>query len=227
MPDLRELENPKNEVASELYSADGVLLGKYFRQNRSPVDYEDLSEDLRTALVATEDVRFEEHSGIDFKGTIAIVWYLIKNDRRGSSTISQQLAKNLFDTRDVEGAGKYKGSLSGLPAKVSTKFKEWMLAIQIERAYTKNEIMTMYLNTVDFGRNAFGIKVAANTYFGKHPSELNKQESAVLVGLLKAPTRYNPIANPKNALRRRNTVLNQMEKYGYITETECDSIKST
>ncbi len=156
------------------------------------------------------------------KGTFAIICYQLKGDDRGSSTVSQQLAKNLFRTRDG-----YKGKLSGIFNKVSTKFKEWMLAIQIERSYTKNEIMTMYLNTVDFGRNTFGIKVASEVYFGTTPDSLNVQEAAVLVGLLKAPTKYNPINNPEpeEALRRRNTVLNQMEKYGYLTEAECDSIK--
>ncbi|MFT5918184.1 MAG: penicillin-binding protein 1A [Flammeovirgaceae bacterium] len=222
MPPLKQLENPKNELASQLYSEDGVLLGKYFHENRTPVEYSNLSPNLTNALLATEDVRFYEHSGIDMTGTIAIVWYLIKGDDRGSSTVSQQLAKNLFRTRDG-----YKGKLTGLPNRVSTKFKEWMLAIQIERSYTKNEIMTMYLNTVNFGRNTFGIKVASEVYFGTTPDSLNVQEAAVLVGLLKAPTKYNPINNPKpeEALRRRNTVLNQMEKYGYLTEVECDSIK--
>ena len=223
MPDLRDLENPKNEVASELYSADGVLLGKYYRENRTPVAFEDLAPNLLSALKATEDIRFEEHSGIDFKGTLAVVGSILTLDPRGASTISQQLAKNLFDTRTRE--GNLQGKLSGILARVSNKFKEWILAIRIERAYTKDEIITMYLNTVDFGSNAYGIKAAAKTFFNKTPAELDVQESAVLVGLLKAPTRYSPKINPERSLTRRNTVLNQMEKYGFLTEVQCDSLK--
>lgn len=221
MPNLAELENPKNEVASELYASDGVLLGKYYRENRSPVPHESLSPNLLHALKATEDVRFEEHSGIDFKGTLAVIGSIIKLDPRGASTISQQLAKNLFRTRE-----ELKGDLGGTLGKISNKFKEWILAIRIERAYTKDEIITMYLNTVDFGSNAYGIKAAAKTFFGTTPDALNVQESAVLVGLLKAPTAYSPKLNYDRSMFRRNTVLNQMEKYAYLTEAECDSIKA-
>jgi len=225
MPPLKELENPKTEQASELYSADGVLLGKYFYENRTPVAYEDISENVLNALVATEDVRFEDHSGIDLISiTRAVVGVLTFNRKGGGSTLTQQLAKNLFDTRsDAE----YRGSLNqsgGILHLLITKSKEWVLALQIERNYTKKEIITMYLNTVDFGMNSFGLNVAAKKYFNKHPRDLEVEEAAVLVGMLKAPTKYNPILNPKNAEYRRNTVIGQMRKYEYINSTQYDSL---
>lgn len=224
MPDLRELENPRNELASELYSSDGKILGKYFRKNRTPASYADLSTELVNALKATEDIRFEQHSGIDFKGTMAIVGSILTFDPRGASTITQQLAKNLFETRKAK---ELQGTMSNVPGfgAASNKFKEWILAIRLERTYTKPEIMTMYLNTVNFADNVFGINVAAKTFFGKYPYELDYSEAAVLVGQLKAPTTYCPVHNPENSLRRRNTVLNQLEKYGYLSEAECDSLK--
>ena len=213
LPDPRSLENPKSELASEIYSADGVSLGKYFRENRSPVTYDELAPNLVDALLATEDVRFEAHSGVDFKGTFAILYYKLTGQKRGSSTITQQLAKNLFRTRsDLDN-----GSLAHTRLRMLiVKTKEWIMAIKLERAYSKPEILTMYLNTVDFGSNAFGIKTAAKTFFAKTPRELEPQESAVLVGVLKAPTYYSPVLNPARALRRRNTVLDQMEKYGRL-----------
>ena len=225
MPDLRELENPKNELASELYSSDGVLLGKYFRKNRTPVRYKDLSPALIHTLKATEDIRFEEHSGIDFKGTLAVVSSVLMMDPRGASTVTQQLAKNLFGTRREE---DLQGSLSDVPVfgMVSNKFKEWILAIRLERTYTKQEIMTMYLNTVHFSNNAFGINVAARMFFAKYPRELDYSESAVLVGQLKAPTTYSPTINPENSLSRRNVILNQLAKYNYITQETSDSLKA-
>jgi len=222
MPDLTKLENPKSEVASELWSADGVLLGKYFRQNRTPVRYEELSPNLLNALYATEDIRFEEHSGIDFKGTFSIFIELLRGKRRGGSTITQQLAKNLFSTRQ-----NLQGSLSSLPllGTLIAKTKEWILAIQLERSYTKREIVTMYLNEVELGNNAFGIKVAARTYFNTTPDSLTVPQAAVLVGMLKAPTRYNPVRNPELALMRRNIVIDQMEKYGFISEMDAERYK--
>ncbi|MDX2188878.1 MAG: transglycosylase domain-containing protein [Bacteroidota bacterium] len=218
------MENPKSELASTLYSADGVLLGKYFRENRSPVAYEDISQSLINALLATEDIRFEQHPGIDLKGILAITIYLIKGDSRGSSTISQQLAKNLFRTRSE----RYEGSLSKIKLlnKVIIKTKEWITAINIERSYTKKEIITMYLNTVDFGSNAYGIKTAAKTFFKTSPDSLTINQSAVLVGVLKAPSLYSPIYNPEKSLARRNTVLDQMYKYNFLTKTENDSLKN-
>ena len=225
MANLETLENPKNEYASELYTSDGVLLGKYFRENRTPVKYEDISPNLINALLATEDIRFEDHSGIDMQGTLAIAWYLMKGGKRGSSTISQQLAKNLFNTR----SSQYEGKLASKNRKlklVIDKTKEWMTAITLEKSYTKKEIMTMYLNTVDFGSNAFGIEVASKTFFKTTPDSLKLNEAALLVGLLKAPSLYSPILNPDLSLDRRNTVLDQMLKYEFITQQQNDSIKA-
>jgi penicillin-binding protein 1A len=225
MPDLKVLENPKSELASEVYSSDGVLLGKYFRENRTPVEYEELSPNLVQALRATEDIRFDDHSGIDLRSMARVAWGVITFDPQGGgSTLSQQLARNLFQTR----SGLHNGTLCKLPV-VGTliiKTKEWVLAVNIERSYTKKEIMTMYLNTVDFGSNAFGIKVAANTFFGVKPSELTIPQAAVLVGVLKAPTYYSPVLNPENAIRRRNTVFQQMYTYRFISKATFDSLKS-
>ncbi len=227
MPDPRELENPKNQLASELWSADSVLLGKYYRENRKPVKYEDLSQDLIDALYATEDIRFHEHSGIDFKGTFAILWHLVQFRKRGSSTLTQQLAKNLFRTRQTEAHGWiYDIPLFNV---LTIKTKEWLLAVRLERSYTKKEIASMYLTTVDFGRNSFGIHVAAKKYFSTTPAELDVAQAAILVGMLKAPTYYNPSIERyyDNALRRRNTVLNQMVKYRRLDQATADSIKKT
>lgn len=226
MPDYEQLENPRSALSSELYSADRVLLGKYYRTDRVKATYEELSPNLINALVATEDIRFQEHSGIDLMSLARVakgVLTLNTSSTGGGSTVTQQLAKKLFDTR-------YDSTLRGslynnkLIRIISIKMKEWILAAQIERAYTKKEILTMYFNTVDFGSNAFGVKVASKTYFNKEPINLNVQEAAVLVGLQKAITYYSPILNYDNSLRRRNVVLKQMEKYGYLTATEYDSI---
>lgn len=219
MPDLETLENPKSELSSELYTADGILIGKYYRENRTNVEYEHISPNLIQALLATEDIRFEKHSGIDLQGSFAILWYLLKGEKRGSSTISQQLSKNLFETR----GSKYEGSLAKQNNKlrlIINKTKEWISAVQIERSYTKKEIMTMYLNTVDFGSNSFGIVTAAKTFFSTSQDSLTINQSAMLVGLLKAPTLYSPVYNPDNAISRRNTVLEQMEKYDFITKDQ-------
>lgn len=219
MPNLETLENPKTNLSSELYTSDGIIIGKYYRENRTNILYENISPNLINALVATEDIRFEKHSGIDFQGSFAIFWYLLKGDKRGSSTISQQLSKNLFKTR----GSKYEGSLSKSNNKlrlVINKTKEWINAVQIERSYTKKEILTMYLNTVDFGSNAFGIETASKTFFSISQDSLNVNQAAMLIGLLKAPTYYSPIYNPDNALARRNTVLEQLEKYSYISKAQ-------
>lgn len=224
IPSFDKLENPKNEIASELYSEDKVLLGKYFRENRTPVEYEEISPLFINTLKATEDIRYEEHSGIDLKGVVSIVPSLLAGRKRGSSTISQQLAKNLFNTREEA----YDGLLTKIPGlgKVIIKAKEWIVAVKIERSYTKKEIITMYLNTVEFGSNTFGLKVASQTFFDKQPSELNYQECALLVGLLKGPGIYSPILKPQNALNRRNTVLDQLAKYNFLTEKKCDSLQA-
>jgi penicillin-binding protein 1A len=208
LPPLEELENPKTYLASEIYSADGVLLGKYYLQNRSNATFESLSPNLVNALIATEDVRFYKHAGIDFRRFISGVLFLGK--RGGASTITQQLAKNLFPRKRFD----------NVFTKATTKLKEWITAVRIEQRYTKEEIITMYLNTVEFGGNAFGIRSASKVFFSKTPAELNEIESAMLVGMLKGITKFNPIRNPERAIARRNTVLNQMRKYDYITKEQ-------
>jgi penicillin-binding protein 1A len=224
LPDFKALENPDSQLASELFAADGVLLGTFARENRSPVTFEELSPNLVQALIATEDERFEEHSGIDLKAMLRVFVksILLGQDSGGGSTLSQQTAKNLFKTRTDASSGLL-SSIPGLRMLI-IKTKEWIVATQLERAYTKNEILTLYLDTSEFGSNAFGIKTAAKTFFNKLPQDLNLQESAVLVGLFKAPTYYSPVFNPENSLRRRNTVLSQMVKNKFLTETEYDSI---
>jgi len=220
MPNLRTLENPKSALASEIYSADGVLLGKYFRENRTPADYRDLPQNLVDALVATEDVRFEQHSGIDFKSIMRAVAGLGRAG--GGSTLSQQVAKVLFRTRPGEASNLNDGKLNG-EGKLGlliTKTKEWLLAIRLERNYTKREIMRMYLNTVDFGSNAYGINTAAKTFFNKKPKELTTPEAATLVGIVNAPSRFSPALHPVRSKRRRNWVLQQMSKYGYLPADE-------
>jgi len=225
MVDVPTLENPKHEYASELFTEDMISFGKFFRENRTPVKYEDISPDMIHALVATEDVRFENHSGVDMRGTFAIAWYSLRGIKRGSSTISQQLAKNLFDTR----SSQYEGSLARKSEKIKmliNKTKEWMVAITLEKYYTKKEIMTMYLNTVDFGSNAYGVKVASKTFFSTTPDKLQLHEAAMLVGVLKGPSVFSPIYNPDTALSRRNTVLDQMQKYKYIGASRCKSAQA-
>lgn len=217
MPTFEELENSKTNLASEVYSSDGVILGKYYIENRSNVNYADLSPNLVNALIATEDIRFYTHSGIDLKALFRVLKGVVTfSSEGGGSTITQQLAKNLFP-RD-QNQNKIKLAF--------TKLKEWVVAIKLERNYSKNEIIAMYLNTVDFGNNSYGIKSAANTYYHKKVAELTVEESAVLIGLLKAPTKFNPKINLANSLQRRNVVLSQMQRYNYITETEYDSLKN-
>lgn len=224
LPDFKTLENPDSEVASELYSIDGFLLGTYARENRSPVSYNELSPNLINALVATEDVRFEDHSGIDVRAMARVFFksLILGQDAGGGSTLSQQTAKNLFKTRTDANQG-FLSSIPGLRMLI-IKTKEWIVASQLEKAYTKQEILTMYLNTSEFGSNAYGIKTAARTFFNKAPHELDIQEAAVLVGLFKAPTYYSPVYNPDNSLRRRNTVLSQMVKNNSLSQVEYDSI---
>jgi len=213
LPPLEELENPKTYLASEIYAEDGVLLGKYYLQNRSNTNFAEISPNLLNALIATEDIRFYSHSGIDFRRFATAVLFLGK--RGGASTITQQLSKNLFPRKRFD----------NVFTKATTKLKEWITAVRIEERYTKEEIITMYLNTVEFGGNSFGISSASKTFFGKKPIDLNEVESALLVGMLKAPTRYSPVRNPENAIRRRNTVLNQMRKNDFISNETFDSLK--
>ncbi|ANQ50004.2 penicillin-binding protein [Flammeovirga sp. MY04] len=231
LPDPSVLENPDRNEASELYSADGVLLGKYFRENRKKVEYDELSEDLKNALEASEDIRFYQHSGIDFKATLAVPYYLAKyviskGKRRGSSTITQQLAKNLFKIRRDENLEGRLSSIKYLDL-VINKFKEWIVAVELETAYTKREILTMYLNTVDFGSNSFGIHTAAQTFFSTTPDSLNIPQSALLIGILQAPSSYSPVYNPDKAITVRNNVIGQMAKYGFITKEEKEKYIAT
>lgn len=214
LPTFEDLENPKSSLATEVISADGVVLGKYYIQNRSFTKYEELSPYLIQALIATEDARFERHSGIDIRGLMRAIVFL--GSKGGASTITQQLALNLFSGQRA----------SSTPERIMQKFKEWVIAIQLESRYTKPEILAMYLNTVDFGYNSFGIKSAAKTYFNKDVKKLNVQEAAVLVGILKGITLYSPVRNPERSLLRRNTVINQMVKYGYLPDVQADSIKA-
>ena len=225
MPEIEKLENPKVTIASELYTVDHKLIGKYYRENRSPVTYPELNPYIVKALIATEDIRFYEHSGIDLNALISIPIYLMKGDNRGGSTLTQQLAKNLFKTRNEVS----KGLLGRIPLikTMIIKTKEWIMATRLEKTFTKEEILTMYLNTVDFGSNSFGIKVASSTYFDAKPSELTINECAVLVGLLKAPTSYSPVSNPKKCEERRNVVLGQMLKYSVISQEQFDSLSTS
>jgi len=222
-PTLEGLQKPQLALPSEVYSADSVLLGKYFLENRTPVETNEISPYLFHALLATEDIRFEQHSGIDPAATIAIFYSLAKGDNRGGSTITQQLAKNLFKTRR---GSSTRGLLARVPglSTIIAKIKEWNTSIKLEQSYTKEEIITYYFNTVDFGRNSYGINAAAKTFFSKKPSEITKEEAALLVGMLKATSSYNPFRNPERALARRNTVLGQMQKYNFITRADLDSL---
>ena len=217
MPSFEELENPKSNLATEVYSSDGELLGYIGFENRSNVHYKDLSPHLVSALIATEDARFHKHSGVDFRSLARVLSKTVVGGKRssgGGSTISQQLAKNLFP--------REKKSKIGV---IFTKLKEWVVAVKLESNYSKDEIIAMYLNTVDFGSNAFGIKTASQTFFGKTPLQLDLDEAAVLIGLLKAPTTYSPVLNPENSKHRRNVVLYQMVKYKYLEEEEFGKLK--
>lgn len=208
IPPFEELENPKSNLASEIISGDGVILGKYYKENRTIIDFKDLSPNVVNALLATEDIRFYDHSGIDMMALLRVAKGLVTGNTSsgGGSTISQQLAKNLYNMRDH-------ARPSGVIGKIIMKLQEWVTAIRLERRYTKDEIMIMYLNTVAFGHNAYGIESASKIFFNKAPQDLKIEEASVLVGLLKAPTKYSPKKNPKTSKARRNTVLSQIEKY--------------
>ncbi|HEY8400757.1 MAG TPA: transglycosylase domain-containing protein [Cytophagaceae bacterium] len=216
IPGIEVLENPKSELAAEVFSSDYVSLGKYYRTyNRTPVELSEIAPIVVNTLIATEDVRFYNHSGVDFKGTFSIVFSALMGKKRGGSTITQQLAKNLFKMRDAE---EYEGVISNNMLVV--KVKEWITAIRLERAYTKKEIMMMYLNTVEFGHNSYGIKAAARKYFNTTPDKLTTEQAALLIGLLKGPSYYSPTRYPERSLNRRNTVLGQLVKYGYLSEAD-------
>ena len=217
MPDLEAIQNPNNDVSTSVYSADGEVLGSYYSENRIEVGYEDLSPYLVKGLVATEDKRFYEHSGIDMRGLFAAIFgpLITRHDRGGASTITQQLAKNLFH-QNFHKAGRIQ--------RAKQKLKEWILAAKIERMFSKEEIITLYFNTVEFGNQSYGIKTAAFTYYGKTPAELKSNEAAMLVGLVNAPAKLNPRKHPEKAEERRNIVLKRMLEAKVITKEACDSL---
>ena len=222
-PSMQTVKNTRPAQASEIYSADGVLIGKFFSENRTPVKYEDVAPVFWQALIDTEDERFYHHYGVDVPAFFAAMKdYVVHHDARGASTITQQLAKNLFRVRTEYSTGLL-GRVPGLKMLVM-KSKEWVTALKLEWNFSKEEILTMYANTVDFGSNAYGIKTACKTYFGIAPKDLRPEQAAVLVGMLKATTTYNPRLNPNNSQRRRNVVLNNMLLHGHLTAEQYDSI---
>ena len=225
-PSMEMIKNKRPAQASEIYSADGQQIGKFFSENRTPVNYEDVNPVFWEALIDTEDERFYSHNGIDYTAFgAALKDYLLHHDARGASTITQQLAKNLFRVRTEYSTGLL-GNIPGLKMLIM-KSKEWITAYKLEYFFTKEEILTQYANTVDFGSNAFGIKTAAKTYFGTTPKELTVDQAAILVGMLKATTYYNPRIHPDNAVKRRNVVLDNMRRHSHLTQEAFDSLKVT
>lgn len=223
MPTFEDLENPENNLASQVFSSDGELLGTYFLQNRTFVDFNEVSPNMVNALIATEDIRFRRHAGIDARGLGRVIFKTILLQQTGSgggSTITQQLAKNLFPRDTII----YRFGFSRKLNLGINKFKEWVTAVKLERNYTKDEILVMYLNTVDFGHQSFGIKTASKTFFNTTPDSLKVEQAALLVGVLKAPTWYSPVRNPERSILRRNVVLSQMRKYDFLSQAEFDSI---
>ena len=214
MPSFEDLENPDSNLATEVISADGVVIGKYFEKNRSQLKYADLPKNLVEALVATEDIRFYDHSGIDGRGTLRAIFSL--GTSGGASTLTQQFAKQL-----LHGEGS-----KFLPFRIIQKAQEWIVAIRLERQYTKNEIIAMYCNVYDFGNNSVGVSSAAKTYFSKEPKDLTISESAILVGMFKNSGLYNPVRNPQGVKNRRNVVLLQMQKAKIISEDEKERLQS-
>ncbi len=219
-PDMQDIKNPTISLSSEVYYADGTLMGRYFKENRSPVDFKDISPNIINALIATEDVRFYNHNGVDFYSFFSSMLTTAKGGRRGGSTITQQLAKNLFETRKK----KSQGIIKHVPfiRTIVYKCKEWLTALKIEHVYSKQEILTLYLNTVPFGNNSFGIKTATLKFFDKTPDKVDPAEAATLIGMLKATSTYNPINNPEHSLERRNIVLAQMLKYNKLSQDDYD-----
>jgi len=216
LPSFRDIEHPKSNQASEILADDGKVLGTYFIQNRSNISYQEISPNVINALIATEDVRFKEHSGIDFKRTFTIFLYALVGKKQGGSTITQQLALNLFSEE-----GRQKNFLK----RILQKFQEWVIAVKLERNYTKEEILVMYLNTVDFGNQAYGIKSAARVYFNTTPDKLTVAQSATLVGILKGVSRYSPTRNPERSLARRNTIMGLMVKADLLAQQQFDEEK--
>ncbi|HEC44100.1 MAG TPA: penicillin-binding protein [Bacteroides sp.] len=224
IPTFEELENPKNNLASLVFSADSVLLGPFALENRSYVDFDELSAHIVNALISTEDIRFNRHSGVDARGTARMIIksVILRQDAGGGSTITQQLAKNLYPRDTTYYSWKPRRYIKlGV-----SKFKEWNTSVKLERNYTKNEILVMYLNTVPFGHNTFGIKTACDVFFDTSPDSIAVEQAAVLIGLLKAPTRYSPVRNPQRSKFRRDIVMSQMLKYDFLTEMEFDSLSA-
>lgn len=215
MPEFEQLENPNTNLATQIISSDGEILGKfYFNDNRTPITYKELPKNLVDALIATEDERFYDHPGIDVRSTLRAIAFL--NTRGGASTISQQLARQLFvgvRSRNIVQA-------------VLQKVKEWVLAIQIEKRYTKNEIIAMYLNIYDFNNTADGVRSASKIYFNKTPDSLLIEDAAMLIGMLKNSSLYNPLRRPELVIERRNVVFKQMERNKMITKKERDSLSN-
>lgn len=224
-PSMETIRNKRPNQASEIYSADGVMIGKFFSENRTPVKFEEVNTVFWQALIDTEDERFFIHHGIDYTAfAAALKDYVLHHDARGASTITQQLAKNLFRVRKEYSTGLL-GYIPGLKILIM-KSKEWITAYKLEFFFSKKEILTMYANTVDFGSNAYGIKTAAKTYFNTIPQRLTADQAAILVGMLKATTYYNPLIHPDNAIKRRNTVLDNMLKRGHLTQVAFDTLKT-
>jgi penicillin-binding protein 1A len=219
-PAKKDIEFPSLSVSSEVYTSDGKLIGRYYKENRTPVNFNQIDSTVINALIATEDVRFYKHSGVDFLSIGSGIISTITGDKRGGSTITQQLAKNLYRTR----YNKSQGFIKHIPVvrTLVSKFKEWLTAYKLEANYSKQDIITMYLNTVPFGNNSYGINTAAMHYFNKPVDKVKVEESALLIGMLKATSTYNPIKNPDKALERRNVVLSQMKKYNFLTEAQYD-----
>jgi penicillin-binding protein 1A len=226
MPSVDDLDNPKSEIASEIISSDGKSLGKFYYENRSPVTFNEIPTNFINALIATEDVRFTKHGGIDARSMLRVFGGLLTfSPKGGGSTLSQQLAKNLYKLREDE---DYEGLLYKLPIvrTLLIKAKEWVTAIKLERRYTKQEIMTMYLNTIEFSSGAYGLKSAAKTYFKKLPKDLKQEESALLVGMIQNPSRFNPNLHPKAAKTRRNIVFSQMVKADKLSLEEGENLSA-
>ena len=224
-PGFSQIKKPTTSEASEIYSADGVMIGKFFSENRTPVKYEDVNPVFWKALIDTEDERFYKHRGVDPIGLFAVVKEMaVSHEARGASTITQQLAKNMFRVRTQYSTGLL-GYIPGVRMLIM-KSKEWIIATKLEMLYDKEEILTMYANTVDFGSNAFGIKTACKTYFNTTPAEITAEQAAVLVGMLKATTYYNPISHPANSLERRNVVLHNMMAHNDLTRAQFDSLSA-
>ncbi|SHF67829.1 transglycosylase domain-containing protein [Pedobacter caeni] len=216
LPSFRDIEHPKSNQASEVITEEGKVLGTYFVQNRSNVTYPQISQNVINALIATEDIRFKEHSGIDFKRTFTIFLYAVIGKKQGGSTITQQLALNLFSEE---------GRQKNFAKRLLQKFQEWVIAVKLERNYTKEEIIVMYLNTVDFGNQAYGIKSAARVYFNTTPDKLTVGQAATLVGILKGISRYSPTRNPDRSLARRNTIMGLMVKADFLTDPDFEKEK--